>query len=148
MERLKALDPEAHRQELKKTAGVPMQPFGAKSWMGLALIAVFAGAVVWGGVKLVSAFNAPNSPETEAKLTEIKLQRIARERVSARLKDPDSAQFQNQSSQCGEVNAKNSFGAYGGYTRFIATSKEMVLMDDGSSVSKEEFENLWSSACK
>lgn len=45
--------------------------------------------------------------------------------VARQLKDPSSAQFQNVfisadgKSVCGEFNAKNGFGAYGGFKRFI-----------------------------
>ena len=43
--------------------------------------------------------------------------------VRARLKDPDSARFQNirnvgRGEICGEVNAKNAFGGYVGFQHF------------------------------
>ncbi len=49
------------------------------------------------------------------------------ERVKATLKDPGSAMFRNvrigrglgAPAVCGEVNAKNSFGGYLGYNRFV-----------------------------
>ena len=49
--------------------------------------------------------------------------------VTANFKDPDSAKFRNvkvlvdgdSRTVCGEVNAKNSYGAYVGYTKFYAT---------------------------
>lgn len=46
------------------------------------------------------------------------------------LKDPESARFRNlfkfvgsrgATRVCGEINAKNSYGAYGGFQRFVAT---------------------------
>src|SRR5690606_1839783 len=61
-----------------------------------------------------------SNPHRDAEMTEIKLQRLARELVTANLKDPDSAKFRNQKGVCGEVNAKNSFGGYAGFVRFIA----------------------------
>jgi hypothetical protein len=44
--------------------------------------------------------------------------------IAEQLKDPGSAQFRNVVDRgelvCGEVNAKNSFGGYGGYKPFLA----------------------------
>lgn len=52
--------------------------------------------------------------------------------VAKMLKDPGSAQFQSEAHEggwiwprgplCGEVNAKNNFGAYTGFKRFISAS--------------------------
>jgi hypothetical protein len=43
--------------------------------------------------------------------------------VSARLRDPSSAQFQNiigdGETYCGEVNARNAWGGYNGYQHFV-----------------------------
>lgn len=61
--------------------------------------------------------------------------------VRQQLKDPDSAQFRSLSivqgegglALCGEVNAKNSYGGYNGYSEFVAAtnplpnSKERVV---------------------
>lgn len=51
----------------------------------------------------------------------------AKEAVKQSLNDPSSAQFKNiytssydgKPAACGEVNAKNAFGAYVGYQRFV-----------------------------
>lgn len=58
---------------------------------------------------------------------------VARERVTTTLKDPDSAKFRGEfvgkdGAVCGFVNAKNSYGGYGGFERYIVTS-DRVLMD-------------------
>jgi hypothetical protein len=52
---------------------------------------------------------------------------LAKTGMMDKLKDPDSAKFKNLSISkkypwiiCGEVNAKNSYGGYVGYERFIA----------------------------
>lgn len=81
-------------------------------------------------------------------MTEIKMQRMAREFVTAGLKDPDSADFRNQSGMCGEVNSKNSFGAYTGFQGFIAGSKELVVLQRDSRLKPEEFNQLWNRFCK
>lgn len=52
----------------------------------------------------------------------------AKEAIASKLKDPGSAQFRNVKLKiyidkpvvCGEVNAKNSYGGYVGFKRFIA----------------------------
>ena len=53
--------------------------------------------------------------------------------IKERLKDPDSAKFRNtfivrvqgQALLCGEVNSKNSFGGYTGFTRFMMGMTEI-----------------------
>jgi uncharacterized membrane protein YagU involved in acid resistance len=55
-------------------------------------------------------------------------QHAVAEAVANQMKDPNSAEFRNwhafQSQQgllvCGEVNAKNSYGGYVGFTHFVA----------------------------
>ncbi len=71
--------------------------------------------------------------------------------VRARLKDPNSAEFRNQfigkkGLPCGEVNAKNSFGGFIGFKRFIVVSKEMTVME--ADMKEGEFETSWSQICK
>lgn len=53
---------------------------------------------------------------------------IVKSKINERLKDPDSAEYRNVTVMgedpevyiCGELNARNSFGGYTGYKRFIA----------------------------
>jgi hypothetical protein len=64
----------------------------------------------------------------------------AQGQVRNTLKDPDSAQFRNVRLLdfnpgrlvCGEVNAKNGFGAYVGFTPFVATPTDHVLWQRGT----------------
>lgn len=63
-----------------------------------------------------------------------------RSKLAAKFKDPSSLQFQHEVITqlgwlCGEVNAKNSYGAYGGFTRFITNGDDQTLID------KAEFAN-------
>lgn len=61
-------------------------------------------------------------PATEAEIE------ILRDGMESRLKDAESARFRNvrfgagehKEVVCGEVNSKNSYGAYAGFTSFIA----------------------------
>lgn len=54
------------------------------------------------------------------------------EEVSKHLKDPSSAEFRNLTRQgsaiCGEVNAKNGFGGYAGFTAFILVEGQSLLL--------------------
>lgn len=67
-------------------------------------------------------------------------------------KDPDSVKFRevreiNEYLACGEINGKNGFGAYAGYTRFMygEITPEHVIraVDDGS----VEFAETFSEVC-
>lgn len=57
--------------------------------------------------------------------------------VREALKDPDSAQFRNirfvqgGSVMCGEVNAKNGFGGYAGFTSFVVDEKRGAYIASG-----------------
>ncbi|MFN6848872.1 hypothetical protein ACK4Q7_06070 [Proteus mirabilis] len=67
--------------------------------------------------------------------------------VKQTLKDPSSADFRNSrklnnGAVCGQVNAKNSFGAYTGFRNFIQKDS-IVLVDDGSS----DFDKYWNIYC-
>lgn len=60
--------------------------------------------------------------------------------VAQRMRDPGSVQFRDITHRslngvddyvvCGEVNAKNGFGAYAGFTRFIVIAGEPPMMKD------------------
>lgn len=71
--------------------------------------------------------------------------------VKAKLKDPDSAQFQNQfigikGAPCGEVNSKNSFGGYTGFKRYISVGDAMTVLE--SDMGPSEFDSSWRQICK
>lgn len=92
----------------------------------------------------------------------------AKNRVAKHLKDPDSAQFSgvefhayenSESSRltgyvCGSVNAKNSYGGYGGDIRFIvdvevwnngrSSKTSELLMDDAD---LDAFKEAWRARC-
>ena len=78
-------------------------------------------------------------------------EQLGKQKVSARLKDAESARWGEifegkQGPICGSVNAKNSFGAYPGFSRFVAGSGEFVVLE--SDMAPGEFERLWSSMCR
>ncbi|MEY0874768.1 hypothetical protein [Providencia manganoxydans] len=68
-------------------------------------------------------------------------------RLKSSLKDPSSANIRNSKLGrsgvvCGQVNAKNSFGAYTGYKNFIQIGSTS-LIDDGT----KDFANEWDDLC-
>ncbi|TCB73909.1 hypothetical protein [Acinetobacter sp. ANC 4177] len=81
-----------------------------------------------------------------SEMKELRYNQMAEEFVKSHLKDPDSAQFRGQQGFCGEVNSKNSFGAYTGFKKFIAADKNMIVMEDD--LSPQEFQKVWDGVCK
>lgn len=74
----------------------------------------------------------------------------ARVKLRAMSKDPDSLQFRNErvsrtdaTITCGEMNGKNSFGAYVGFRRYIV-STGTILIDDGK---QPRFNEAWATFC-
>ncbi|MBP5790611.1 MAG: hypothetical protein J6W29_10330 [Neisseriaceae bacterium] len=71
-----------------------------------------------------------------------------REWVKSNLKDPSSAQFRNQVEFCGEVNAKNAFGGYTGFKKFIAiATKEKQVVFEDTFDDPNIFVELWNGVC-
>lgn len=75
----------------------------------------------------------------------------AKEAMRQRLKDPESAKFQNvtvhrysgHAVACGEVNAKNGFGGYGGFEEFLYVGGVAMTRNDGEAA----FVKSWNSSC-
>lgn len=72
--------------------------------------------------------------------------------VRQMMKDPDSAKFQNvffaQSEipvTCGEVNSKNSFGAYIGYQRFLSAGRAELTFVESQ---VDDFGSVWRQFCQ
>ncbi len=76
-----------------------------------------------------------------------------KESVREKLKDPDSAQFEdvffNRGEDdlpitCGKVNSKNSFGGYNGFQRFLsAGSSELTYLEE----QVQDFGVVWKKFC-
>ena len=60
-------------------------------------------------------------------------QNKTKEYIASQLKDPGAAQFRSEVLKngvlCGELNSKNSFGAYVGFSRFIASNGKFALIE-------------------
>lgn len=87
-----------------------------------------------------------------------KLVETVKEQAASQLRDPSSAQFRNvrrnQVFVCGEINGKNGFGAYSGFTRFYGTDGTVTIDPgeggptfEGKPFLKEMFDKSWSSYC-
>ena len=69
------------------------------------------------------------------------------------MRDPDSADFRNfgyysggkTPAVCGEVNAKNAFGGFTGYERFVALGEELAYLE--TDVANGEFAEVWRTLC-
>lgn len=96
-------------------------------------------------------FGCEKSPEQkykeQKKVVEQKTQQVIRES----LKDPDSAKFRNIYEVCGEVNAKNSYGAYTGFKKFVINMQDKQIYMEPSSLHDENYDNFhnsWRTYCK
>lgn len=107
------------------------------------IMAVVVLIVFWG---IYSLLNREKSPEQKARDAEILMIAKAQVAVSTVLKDANTAQFRNQSGICGEVNAKNSFGGYSGYTRYIAANSDLIALE--TKEDSHKFEELWNKMCR
>ena len=108
----------------------------------------------WAAFMAMIGRSSPSiSPNDAAMLgpSDADLQVSAQMAVQAQLRDPGSAQFRDvvvvrqdsSTAVCGEVNAKNGFGGYIGYSSFVAIGSLVQLQtkrDDG-------FHTLWNAAC-
>jgi hypothetical protein len=78
---------------------------------------------------------------------------FAKDSLTRSFKDPGSVQFRGLFVSgkalhvlCGEVNGKNSYGAYVGFRRFYATGKSMLDSIESPS-ERFVFERMWPSMC-
>lgn len=126
----------------------PKMPTKGEEAIGWAFLA----ALVIGAALMVrSCVIAPG----DAKPNDAGYHIAAKQNVAAKLKDPQSAQFQNlivssksgASIVCGEVNAKNGFGGYTGFKRFVSAGPGMATQIEGGEMPAAEFQKAWQRAC-
>lgn len=73
------------------------------------------------------------------------------EKIKAEAFDPDSAKFRNQKGNCGEVNAKNKFGGYVGFKRYIYDPKTDYVRVEGDATGYTPsivIDALWKIECE
>lgn len=63
--------------------------------------------------------------------------------------DPSSAQFRNQKGNCGEVNAKNKFGGYTGFKKYVYNPESDTLDLESSDkfYTSDVMQILWNAKC-
>lgn len=101
------------------------------------------------GLSLYFLNKTPNKDDSlnNKKLRELVGLRIEAERVvKTMLKDPNSVEFKDQIGPCGYYNAKNGFGAFTGFKRYIVY-EEMKALED-INASSADMDGLWAIACK
>lgn len=111
-------------------------------------IALVGFAVATVGLMLSRPEATVATPLAEPVYPRAEISTVARSMIRVAAKDADSLKFRNEFTAqagiyCGEVNGKNSFGAYAGFKRFIANGKT-VLMDDETT---KDFGQAWSEFC-
>jgi hypothetical protein len=83
--------------------------------------------------------------------------------AASQLRDPSSAQFRNvervvqpdgRVSVCGEINGKNAYGGYAGFTRFVVDGttvliepSEVIISDADNLSANTEFLHLHTEVC-
>lgn len=113
------------------------------------IIAVIAGFIWYANWSISGGGEDDSSDDAYRETSYIELNKA---RIKSRLKDPNAAQFRNvyvarslgMPIVCGEVNARNSFGGYGGYQRFISGGDIQVLESD---MAAGEMSTTWGKAC-
>lgn len=112
------------------------------------LVVVGIGVVVMLVMRTSSRYDAPSAKAEQP--NEYAIIRVGQRAVESRLKDADSAKFRNQyvgssGVPCGEVNSKNSFGAYNGFKRYIASGGGISVIE--GEIPDDQFEASWQRLC-
>lgn len=109
-------------------------------------IALLLAAVISCGVVGCGKSAAQKQRDEAATLTG-----LGEKYVKEKVLEPGSAQFRNQfigkkGAPCGEVNAKDAFGAYIGFQRYISVARDLTLL--AQDVAPAEFEASWAQLCR
>lgn len=100
----------------------------------------------------VAMLSAQAAPKTKvAPKPKVDPIEVAHERIKELLKDPDSAKFRSEfvsktGAVCGFVNSKNSYGGYGGFTRYVVTS-EQARVDSVDVRESWKMDSYWGDWC-
>lgn len=125
------------------------------TWIVLGLIIFTVLIGVFGGSDTgTSNTNTSSSTKKEENKAGVLLF-YAQQQIKQNTKDPDAVQFRGEQIHektddgavaCGEYNAKNSFGAYVGFKKFVAIEKdESIFMENGSN--SKIFAKKWNKHC-
>jgi hypothetical protein len=113
-----------------------------KGWIGLVVVCVL--------VVLVVTRCARSSSDQAQTTMFANADRIyaAHTILESRLKDASSAQYKNEHVTtsgvvCGEVNAKNGFGGFAGFERYIAAPGKIAVVESET----QDFGAIWDQEC-
>lgn len=110
-----------------------------RALLTIPLVALLIGCASQPGTVPEANTKAPEEPRFKVPITS-EQEKAATAAVAGMLKDPESARFQGLygmqraghpevTSICGEVNAKNSYGGYAGFSRFVVVGNLVELWD-------------------
>lgn len=92
-----------------------------------------------------------NSIKSDEKYKELSWIELGKDSIRSKLKDGSGAEFRNvffnnngTPVSCGEVNSKNSFGAYSGYQRFISAGNVLTILEEEVS---DGIQTVWNQYC-
>lgn len=110
------------------------------------LSAVWLAVLVCASLAACGKSEAQRQQESAATLTS-----LGEKYVKEKVLEPSSAQFRNQfigkkGAPCGEVNAKDAFGGYIGFQRYISVARDLTLL--AQDVAPAEFEASWAQLCR
>ncbi|HJU99315.1 MAG TPA: hypothetical protein VJ752_02055 [Burkholderiaceae bacterium] len=110
------------------------------------LSAVWLAVSVCASLAACGKSEAQRQQESAATMTS-----LGEKYVKEKILEPSSAQFRNQfigkkGAPCGEVNAKDAFGAYIGFQRYISVARDLTLL--AQDVAPAEFEASWAQLCR
>ncbi|MEC7120584.1 MAG: hypothetical protein VXW65_11885 [Pseudomonadota bacterium] len=83
--------------------------------------------------------------ESDAQNYKSQLEVAAKMAVRNSRKDPNSAVFRDVNGRCGLVNAKNGFGGYAGFKRYISNGD--LVRVEGENATPEQMSEFWSKYC-
>lgn len=158
-----ALYQAAEREERKRKVEVVAGPAKQAASLGRSVFLTFISSKFFGRVVLVVAglgvivllvarpASGPAAlPAKTEQPNEYAVIRVGQRAVESRLKDAEAAKFRNQfvgksGVPCGEVNAKNGFGAYNGFKRYMASGGGISVIE--GEIPDEQFEASWQRLC-
>jgi hypothetical protein len=118
--------------------------------VGVAAIGV-VGAIV--GENKTTGTPTADAPAAPRERTDAEIRYYAEEHLKSSLRDPSSAEFRDVSVVhqpgdkvfvCGEVNGKNGFGGFTGYSSFVVVGTIPMIQTDANS---RDFVKLWNQVC-
>ncbi len=118
-------------------------------------VMIFIIIIILGNIDDARDKNNKNNSQSQENTTKETQERIwitkGKEAVINKLKDGSSAEFRNvffnnngTPVSCGEVNSKNSFGAYSGYQRFIYVGSALTILEEEVN---DGIQELWNQYC-